>query len=129
MHGSGVPSNPADAASADQNAADRERAARRVIQARVGPPRERPSAVRLLEDFLGWSGRSPDGPEDDRRDVALAALALLPAMRREADALEAAVLFAAKGTGLTWAQMAGPLGLGSPQAAQQRLERITARQP
>src|SRR5690348_5630746 len=121
MHHGRVPSNPADS---DQRRAARERAARRVIQDRTGATLDRPSAVRLLEEFLRWSG---PGGDDDARDVALAALALLAAARAEVDALEAGVLFAAKATGLTWAQMATPMGLGSPQAAQQRLERISAR--
>jgi hypothetical protein len=37
-------------------------------------------------------------------------------------------MFAARGLGITWAEMARALGLNSPQACQQRLDRLTARQ-
>lgn len=60
-------------------------------------------------------------------EAAVAALQLLPAARAEIDQLETGLLFAARGLGLTWAQMANALGLNSPQACQQRLDRLTAR--
>jgi hypothetical protein len=60
-------------------------------------------------------------------DAVVAALQLLPAARAEIDQLETGLLFAARGLGLTWSQMAGALGLNSPQACQQRLDRLTAR--
>jgi hypothetical protein len=41
--------------------------------------------------------------------------------------LETGLLFAARGLGLTWAQMATALGLNSPQACQQRLDRLLAK--
>lgn len=110
---------------ADQQQAARERAARRLLLDRTNASLERPSAVELLETFVHWAAQDPD---DDQRDAALAALSLLPAARAEVDALESGVLFAAKATGLTWAQMAAPMGLGSAQASQQRLERLLARQ-
>ncbi|GAB3820187.1 DNA-binding protein [Kribbella italica] len=78
-----------------------------------------PSAVDLIQFFL-WKGA-------DQED-ALAALKLMPAARAEIDQLETGLLFAARGLGLTWAQMAQALGLNSPQACQQRLDRLTARQ-
>ncbi|GAA3570193.1 hypothetical protein GCM10022235_44310 [Kribbella ginsengisoli] len=59
--------------------------------------------------------------------AVVAALQLLPAARAEIDQLETGLLFAARGLGLTWAQMAQALGLNSPQACQQRLDRLTSR--
>jgi hypothetical protein len=58
---------------------------------------------------------------------AVAALGLVRAARAEVDQLETGLLFAARGLGLTWAQMATALGLNSPQACQQRLDRLLAR--
>ncbi|MBB6568636.1 hypothetical protein [Kribbella sandramycini] len=78
-----------------------------------------PSAVDLIQFFLH---------SDGDRDAALAALQLLPAARAEVDQLETGLLFAARGLGLTWAEMARALGLNSPQACQQRLDRLAARQ-
>ena len=59
----------------------------------------------------------------------LAALALLPAARAEADQVEAALLFTARARGLSWARISQAIGLGSPQAAQQRFGRVTSRAP
>ncbi|WP_344843412.1 hypothetical protein [Kribbella ginsengisoli] len=73
----------------------------------------------------GSSGQSSAGHEMTRAVVA--ALQLLPAARAEIDQLETGLLFAARGLGLTWAQMAQALGLNSPQACQQRLDRLTSR--
>lgn len=108
----------------DQDRADRERTARRVLAERTRLTEVRPTAVRLLEQYAAWAGRDAD---DDQRDAALAALVLVPVARAELDALETGVLFAAKTSGLTWAQMADPMGLGSAQAAQQRLDRLSSR--
>ncbi|GAA1513251.1 hypothetical protein [Kribbella lupini] len=119
--GSGVQSN-------DQQQAERESQARRELLAlganeleprpwQPGPVP--PTAVDLIQFFL-WKGAD--------QDAALAALKLLPAARAEIDQLETSLLFAARGLGLTWAQMAQALGLNSPQACQQRLDRLTARQ-
>ncbi|GAA3166202.1 DNA-binding protein [Nonomuraea salmonea] len=80
-----------------------------------------PSAIDLVQ-FAVW--RHADlGPGD-----VLGALALLPAARAEAEGLESALLFIARGAGLTWAQMADAMGFNSPQACQQHYTRLTARQ-
>jgi hypothetical protein len=80
-----------------------------------------PSAVDLVQ-FAVW--RCADlNPQD-----VLNALALLPAARAEVEGLESALLFMARSTGLTWAQMASAMGFNSPQACQQRYTRLTARQ-
>ena len=111
-----------------------------------------PSAVDLIQFFLWQSstaafGSAEDGDrrrtKDNDRDRAKdghragagaqgrgnaeAALRLLRAARAEVDQLETGLLFAARGLGLTWAQMATALGLNSPQACQQRLDRLLAR--
>jgi len=62
----------------------------------------------------------------DALDVR-AGLALISAARAELDGLETALLFLARAEGLTWPQISQSLGLRSPQAAQQRLDRLTAK--
>lgn len=85
-----------------------------------------PSAVDLVRHYLWRSARGELTPEQDAAG-ALAALALVPAARAEADHLETAALFSARAAGHTWGRMAAALGLGSPQAVQQRLDRLVAR--
>jgi hypothetical protein len=60
-------------------------------------------------------------------DVLTAGLALIGAARGELDQVEAALLFAARAAGLTFHEIAAALGLGSGQAAQQRMSRVLAR--
>jgi hypothetical protein len=59
--------------------------------------------------------------------VVLAALALLTAARAELDQSEAALLFTARSQGLSWPRISRAMGLGSPQAAQQRFDRVSGR--
>lgn len=80
-----------------------------------------PSATELLEFALWRAASTPD-----RRTVE-AALALVAAARAEVDQLEVGALFAARSSGLTWAEIARQMGLNSPQAVQQRLERRRSR--
>ena len=68
------------------------------------------------------SGTGLDVPQD-----LYAALALVESARAEMDALEAGLLFVARAEGLTWPQIAEHLGVRTPQAAQQRFERVTSR--
>lgn len=96
--------------------------ARRPWQAEPAPP----SAVDLVRHYLWRSARGELTAEQDAAG-ALAALALLPAARAEADQLETAALFSARAAGHTWGRMADAVGLGSPQAVQQRLDRLVAR--
>ncbi len=89
-----------------------------------------PSAVDLVRYFLWWSARpgAHGGAHDDAvAEAAHAALRLLPAARAELDQLEVALLFTARGAGLTWDRTAQALGLASRQAGQQRLDRLAAR--
>ncbi|MBM7804640.1 glutathione S-transferase [Geodermatophilus bullaregiensis] len=81
-----------------------------------------PSAADLVR-FALWRA----GGEGADHDVLLAALALLPAVRAEADQLEAGLLLTARAAGLSWPRISAALGLASPQAAQQRLDRVSGR--
>jgi hypothetical protein len=125
-------------AAEDQRAAQREREARELLLAAGADGLERrpwqpepvpPSAVELIRFFLWQSGSAAfEAAEDcEKIERALAALGLLRAARAEIDQLETGLMFAARGQGLTWAQMAGALGLNSPQACQQRLDRLLSR--
>jgi hypothetical protein len=81
--------------------------------------RQPPAAADLIR-FALWHGGT--GADD-----VLAALTLLPAARAEVDQAEAALLFTARAHGLSWSRISQAMGLGSPQAAQQRFGRITGR--
>lgn len=93
-----------------------------ALDARPWRPSPAPPAAVDLVQFAVW--RNADlAPED-----VLSALALLPAARAEVEGLESALLFIARGSGLTWAQMADAMGFNSPQACQQHYTRLTARE-
>ncbi|WP_155372575.1 DNA-binding protein [Catellatospora vulcania] len=68
----------------------------------------------------------PDEAPLDSADLT-AALTLIPRVRAELDSLEAGLLELARARGLTWQAIAFGLGLGTPQAARQRYERLTGR--
>jgi hypothetical protein len=121
-----------DDGSTDRARAQRERAAReRLVELGPGrieprpwqPPPVPPSAVDLIHAYLWWPNTDPE----EKRAGALAALELLAAARAEVDQLETALLFTARGLDLTWARMARAMGLQSPQACQQRLDRLQTR--
>ncbi len=80
-----------------------------------------PSAVELVEFALWREQTSSD------REAIEAGLGLVAAARAEIDQLEVGVLFAARGQGMTWDEIARAMGLHSPQAVQQRLGRLRAR--
>ncbi|NRQ37757.1 DNA-binding protein [Nonomuraea sp. NN258] len=92
------------------------------IEARPWRPAPVPPSAVDLAQFAVWRGGDLE-PED-----LLSALALLPAARAEVEGLESALLFLARGAGLTWSQMANAMGFNSPQACQQHFNRLTARQ-
>jgi len=81
-----------------------------------------PSAVDLIR-FAVWRAQAGGAGEED----LLEALALLSAARAEVDQVEAALLFTARARGLSWPRISRAMGLGSPQAAQQRFGRVTGR--
>jgi len=131
IHCSQVRSNH-DHAAEDQAHARQESEARRLLLDQGADQLDRrpwqpgpvpPSAVDLIHFFL-WQSSSPT---EEPAEAALAALRLLPAARAELDQLETGLMFTARGLGITWAEMARALGLNSPQACQQRLDRLAAR--
>ncbi|MFD3485744.1 DNA-binding protein [Streptomyces sp. NPDC058665] len=84
-------------------------------------------AVRLVSFLLsGAAKREADEPEVDHADIT-AALSLVPRARGDMDELEAGLLQMARGRGMTWQEVAFGLGLGTPQAARQRYERLVGR--
>ncbi|MDT0164078.1 hypothetical protein Q9R32_00740 [Actinotalea sp. AC32] len=86
-------------------------------------PGQPPSDVDLVR-FAAWAAR---GPDDADPAVVDAGLRLLASARAELDQIESGLLFAARASGMTWPQVAASLGLGSAQAAQQRLNRVLSR--
>ncbi|MGW7680391.1 hypothetical protein ACWGID_06600 [Kribbella sp. NPDC054772] len=115
---------------ADQAQAQRQREARdRLLErgaselpARPWRPAPMPMAAVDFVQFALW--RAAELTDDDLLD----ALTLLPAAKAEVDELEAGLLFLARSSGLTWADMADAMGFSSPQACQQRFNRLAARQ-
>jgi hypothetical protein len=97
---------------------------RRQIHPSVVAPHE---AVRLVTFLLSGATLLDEGePEVDRADIT-AALTLMPLVRAELDELEVSLLQMARGRGMTWPEIAFGLGLGTPQAARQRYERLADR--
>ncbi len=84
-------------------------------------------AVRLIAMIASGSIPVEEGEPDVDNDDLIAALTLIPIVRAETDELEISLLRAARGRGVSWAQIAHGLGLRSAQAAQQRTERLSRR--
>jgi hypothetical protein len=110
----------------------RQQATRRLEEAAGDMPRPpwlasgQPSqSVDLVRHLLWRSSATGPAPVDD----VLSALTLLPAAREELDQIEAGLLFVARSSGLSWAQIADAVGLHSRQAAQQRFGRVLDRRP
>ncbi|MFC0452903.1 hypothetical protein ACFSUH_15305 [Rhodococcus jostii] len=108
-----------DQARTTMNEAGASRLARRPWE-HTGQP---PSDTDLVR-FAAWICRDAQGTDPS---VVSAGLRLLSSARVELDQIEAGLLFAARGSGMTWPHIAEALGLGSAQAAQQRLNRVLAR--
>ncbi|MFK8850906.1 DNA-binding protein [Streptomyces sp. Ac-502] len=107
----------------ERHAATEKQRARQTHPAVLGPH----EAVRLVAFLMSGAARLDEGePEVDRADIT-AALSLLPLVRGELDELEAGLLRMARGRGMTWPEVAFGLGLGTPQAARQRYERLADR--
>nr|WP_218009035.1 DNA-binding protein [Herbidospora cretacea] len=108
---------------ATRHAATDTQRSRQVHPSVLGPH----EAVRLVTMLAaGTAAPDPGEPEVDASDLT-AALTLMPLVRGEMDQLEASLLLVARGRGLTWQAIADALGLGSPQAAKQRYERLAGR--
>ncbi|MES4900823.1 MULTISPECIES: DNA-binding protein [unclassified Streptomyces] len=108
---------------AERHAATDEQRRRQTHPALVGPH----EAVRLVSFLLSGAAQPVDGePEVDQADIT-AALSLIPLVRGEMDELEVGLLQMARGRGMTWQEVAFGLGLGTPQAARQRYERLASR--
>ncbi|QEU95554.1 hypothetical protein [Streptomyces kanamyceticus] len=108
---------------AERHAADEDQRKRQVHPAVLGPH----EAVRLVAFLLSGAAKPVEGePEVDHADIT-AALTLLPMVRGELDELETGLLQMARGRGMTWPEIAFGLGLGTPQAARQRYERLASR--
>lgn len=88
------------------------------------PPGAMPDDVTLLR-FAMWRANSTVG--DASHDDLRAALRLLESARADLDALEAGLMLIARAEGLTWPDIAEQLGVKSPQAAQQRFQRVSTR--
>ncbi|WOX20211.1 DNA-binding protein [Streptomyces solicathayae] len=108
---------------AERHAATDAQRRRQTHPSMLGPH----EAVRLVSFLLsGATLPVEDEPEVDRADIT-AALSLVPLVRGEMDELEAGLLQMARGRGMTWPEIAFGLGLGTPQAARQRYERLVSR--
>lgn len=116
--------------SPDQAQAGRERDAQERILAmgadRLEPRPWRPApAPPTATDLVQYSlWRASELTPDELLD----ALSLIPAARAEVEGVETGLLFVARSEGLTWAQIADAMGFRSPQACQQYVNRLTARQ-
>ncbi|MEU8032559.1 DNA-binding protein [Streptomyces sp. NPDC049099] len=108
---------------AERHAATEEQRRRQTNPSLLAPH----EAVRLVTFLLSGAALREDGePEVDHADIT-AALTLVPLVRAELDELEAGLLQMARGRGMTWPEIAFGLGLGTPQAARQRYERLAGR--
>lgn len=108
---------------AERHASSPDARERQVNEHLIGPA----EAVRLTAMLGGGSvSYLPEEPAIDDEDLT-AALTLLPLVRSEIDELELSLLLVARSRGMTWAEIAFGLGLASPQAAQQRHDRLAAR--
>lgn len=87
-----------------------------------------PAADHTLLWFALWRANAADPDDGDARPEELrAALRLIESARSDLDALESALMFVARAEGLTWPEIAEQLGVRSPQAAQQRFQRVSGR--
>lgn len=89
-------------------------------------PNEAPDDATLAR-FALWRAARRAGPS--AVPELESALTLLDTARADLDVLETALVFSARAEGLTWARVAETMGLRSPQAAQQRFQRVHTRAP
>jgi len=81
-------------------------------------------AAAVFAELLATAGDDVEGNAEDRDP--LAGLAALPDLRRRLDAAEHQLIASSRRRGLAWSRIATALGLGSPQAAEQRYARLAA---
>ncbi|WP_193104354.1 hypothetical protein [Brachybacterium sp. FME24] len=112
---------------------DTAEAARRLLHAAGGSelprlpwqhPAEPADDMTLLRYALWRANQRIDAASTEE---LRAALRLIESARSDLDTLEVALLLTARAEGLTWSQIAEELGLRSPQAAQQRYQRVAQR--
>jgi hypothetical protein len=108
--------------------AERHAATTEQRQRQMHPMLPAPHEAARLVSFLmsGAALPEPGEPEVDKADV-VAALTLIPQARAELEQLEEGLIRMARGRGFTWQEVAFSLGLGTPQAARQRYERLADR--
>lgn len=92
------------------------------LEARPWRPSPAPPTAADLAQYALWRA------SDLAPDELLGALTLMPAAKAEIEGVEIGLLFVARSAGLTWAQIADAMGFRSPQACQQYVNRLTARQ-
>lgn len=110
---------------AERHAATDEQRRRSAHPAAIEPH----EAVRLVAGLaLGTIALELGEPDIADEDV-IAALALISHVRADVDQLELGLFNAARGRGLTWQAIAKGMGLNSAQAAKQRHDRLSERQP
>lgn len=114
------PADPADGARRRLRAAGARDLPRQPWQ----HPAEPPEAVTLLRYALWRANRAGTAASLEELD---AALSMIETARADLDSLEVALLLTARAEGMTWAEVSQSLGLRSPQAAQQRFQRISQR--
>ncbi|MFI9550042.1 hypothetical protein [Nonomuraea endophytica] len=89
----------------------------------------RADADDLMHSVLAAGRQRDQNPPNPTGQDLADALRMVPMARRDLDLLEHSLLRAAREAGLRWRDIAGALGLDSPQAAQQRLARLDGRAP
>lgn len=92
------------------------------LEPRPWRPGNMPPTATDLTQYALW--RSGDLTAEDLHS----ALALLAAAKAEVEGVETGLIFTARNAGLTWAQIADAMGFHSPQACQQYVARLSARQ-
>lgn len=83
-------------------------------------------AVRIAQTSSGSLGR---GAKDAGSEHALAALLLLREIREQLAGWETGLIETAREAGASWAELAGPLGVASRQAAERRYLRLRPGEP
>lgn len=93
------------------------------LEPRPWQHRAEPPDAGTLARFALWRTTSTAGAGPTPELAA--GLALIDEARSDLDTLEAALLLSARAEGMTWGQVAEKLGLRTPQAAQQRWQRVS----